>query len=147
MTDRPSEIIRAARAWIGTPYLHQASAQGQGCDCLGLVRGVWRDVVGPEPEALPAYTPDWSEASGEERLWRAALRHLQPAPPNPNAPGQVVLLRMRNGMVAKHVGILAERRGATLIHAYSGRGVVETPLSPPWARRIVAQFEFPDRST
>jgi NlpC/P60 family putative phage cell wall peptidase len=31
-----------ARAWIGTPDRHQASLKGMGCDCLGLVRGVWR---------------------------------------------------------------------------------------------------------
>ena len=35
-------IVAEARAWIGTPYRHQASLKGVGCDCLGLVRGVWR---------------------------------------------------------------------------------------------------------
>ena len=33
-------------------------------DCLGLVRGVWREVIGQEPEAPPSYTPDWSETEG-----------------------------------------------------------------------------------
>ena len=33
-------IVRAARGWIGTPYVHQASVRGAGCDCLGLLRGV-----------------------------------------------------------------------------------------------------------
>ena len=31
----------------------------------------------------------------------------------------------------------------TFIHAYTGHGVVESPLSAPWARRIVARFAFP----
>ena len=53
-------IVEAARAWIGTPYLHQGSLQHVGCDCLGLLRGVWRDCVGPEPEIAPPYTPDWA---------------------------------------------------------------------------------------
>ena len=35
-------IVAEARAWIGTRYRHQASVKGVGCDCLGLVRGVWR---------------------------------------------------------------------------------------------------------
>ena len=49
-----TRIIAEARAWIGTPYRHQASLQGVGCDCLGLVRGVWRALHGAEPEATPA---------------------------------------------------------------------------------------------
>ena len=56
-------IVNAARAWIGTPYLHQASLQGAGTDCLGLLRGIWRDCLGAEPVAVPAYTADWSKAA------------------------------------------------------------------------------------
>ena len=37
---RAEAVIAAARGWIGTPYLHQASLKGVGTDCLGLVRGV-----------------------------------------------------------------------------------------------------------
>jgi len=48
---------------------------------------------------------------------------------------------MRAGSVAKHVGILA---GETLIHAYSGHGVVESPLTPAWRRRIAGVFRFPE---
>ncbi|MFL5163197.1 MAG: peptidase P60, partial [Microvirga sp.] len=43
-------ILAEARSWIGTPYRHQASLKGIGCDCLGLLRGVWRGVMGREPE-------------------------------------------------------------------------------------------------
>ena len=46
-------ILTEARSWIGTPYQHQASAKGAGCDCLGLVRGVWRALWGDEPEIAP----------------------------------------------------------------------------------------------
>ena len=60
-----ADIVAEARAWIGTPYRHQASLKGVGCDCLGLVRGVWRAVIGDEPERAPAYSRDWAEASGE----------------------------------------------------------------------------------
>lgn len=138
----PQSIVQAARLWIGTPYQHQASVLGAGCDCLGLVRGVWRALHGAEVQAVPAYGPDWSETSGDEALWSALARHLTP---NTGAmePGQVLLFRMRAGSVAKHLGILSD--GPTLpkfIHAYSGHGVVESPLSPPWARRVVARFDL-----
>ena len=136
-----ADIVAAARGWIGTPYVHQASVKGVGTDCLGLLRGVWREVLGAEPEAVPPYTRDWSEPSGEEALWAAATRHLRPGV---GEPGEVLLFRMRAGSVAKHVGIAARTgAGASFVHAYSGHGVVESPLGRPWARRVVARFAFP----
>ena len=71
--------VAAARRWIGTPYRHQGSCRGAGCDCLGLVRGVWRAVLGDEPEAVPAYTPDWAETAAEpgaDALLLAARRYF-----------------------------------------------------------------------
>jgi NlpC/P60 family putative phage cell wall peptidase len=144
MSEARTQIVAAARAWVGTPYVHQASLQGVGCDCLGLVRGVFRQLCGHEPEGVPPYTPDWSEASGDERLWAAAARHLAEVPAGQARAGDVVLMRMREGSVAKHLGILAgNAAGPTLVHAYSRIGVVESPLTQPWARLIVAAFAFP----
>ncbi len=139
-----NKIVAEARLWIGTPYIHQQAARGAGCDCLGLVRGVWRGLFGAEPERPPAYSMDWSEPQGEERLWDAAMRHLSPKPVDTPEPGDVVLFRMRAGSVAKHLGIQTQTGdAAAFVHAYSGHGVVESPLSAPWARRIVARFAFP----
>ncbi|GAA0286027.1 C40 family peptidase [Rhodovulum strictum] len=136
-----------ARRWIGTPYRHQASTPGAGADCLGLLRGVWRELYGTEPEDIPPYTPDWSEPQGEETLWAAAQRHLIAKPLSDEAVGDVILFRLREAGVAKHVGIQgATGAQASFIHAYHGHGVVESPLSSPWARRIVARFEFPERT-
>ena len=139
-----SHVVTAARSWIGTPYLHQSSRRGAGCDCLGLVLGVWRELRGALPETVPAYSMDWSEPQGDERLWQAARRWLVVKPLGQEAPGDVLLFRMRAGGVAKHLGIAA-RVGAeaSFVHAYSGQAVTESPLSAPWRRRVVARFEFP----
>lgn len=139
-----SRIVEAARGWIGTPYRHQARCKGAGCDCLGLLLGVWREVRGALPEDVPAYSMDWSEPQGDERLWQAATRWLIKSPDGQENPGDVLLFRMRTTGVAKHLGI-AGRVGSepTFIHAYSGHVVAESPLSAPWRRRIVARFEFP----
>ncbi|MDX1821440.1 MAG: peptidase [Paracoccaceae bacterium] len=141
-----AHIVMAARQWIGTPFRHQASLRGVGCDCLGLIRGLWRDCIGPEPEPIPAYAPDWSEPQGQEWLWQALARHFHPAADTAR-PGDVALFRMRPGSVAKHLGILSQdAAGPTLIHAYSGHGVVESALGPAWHRRIAARFAFPERA-
>jgi NlpC/P60 family putative phage cell wall peptidase len=104
-------------------------------------------MLGPEPEAVPAYSRDWSEPEGEERLWAAALRHLVAKPLDREAAGDILLFRMREGAVAKHLGLQAGTgQEASFIHAYSGHGVVESALTPPWERRIVARFAFPERT-
>ncbi|NTT86345.1 NlpC/P60 family protein [Tabrizicola fusiformis] len=140
-----AEIVAAARGWLGTPYLHQASCRGGGTDCLGLLRGVWREVLGTEPAPIPAYTADWSEAEGREDLLAAARLWLLPA--GDPAAGDVLLFRMRAGAVAKHLGIASDTGDAPrFIHAYSGHAVVETALSAPWRRRIAARFRFPERA-
>ncbi|MCA0994547.1 NlpC/P60 family protein [Alloyangia pacifica] len=139
-----AHAVAVARSWIGTPYLHQGSRRGAGCDCLGLLRGVWRELLGPEPEPVPRYSMDWSEPQGEEALLQAALRHLHPKTLGDESPGDVLLFRMRAGSVAKHLGLQA-RTGAeaSFIHAYSGHGVIESALSAPWRRRIAARFALP----
>ncbi len=136
-----------AQGWLGTPYIHRASRKGAGADCLGLIRGIWRDLYGGEPESLPDYTPDWGEAGGHEVLLAAALRHLEPvATDAADAAGMVLLFRMRDGAVAKHLGILANiGPEASFIHAYERHGVVESPLSAPWRNKIAARFRFRDR--
>lgn len=144
MSDLRDRIVAEARGWIGTPYRHQASAKGAGTDCLGLIRGVWRAVCGIEPERVPPYTQDWAEPSGQEVLREAAERWLVRRAAGEAMPGDVLLFRMRDDGIAKHVGLLATAGAtATFIHAYSGHGVVESPLSGPWERRIVGRYAFP----
>lgn len=137
-------IIVIARSWIGTPYLHQASLKQAGADCLGLIRGVWREAIANEPEEIPAYTQDWSEPAMREDLLAAARRWLVEKPLAAEAAGDVLLFRMRENAVAKHLGIVTETGPiASFIHAYSGHGVVETRLTDPWRRKIAARFQFP----
>lgn len=131
-------VIAETRAWLGTPYRHQASVRGVGCDCLGLVRGVWRALYGSEPQALPPYTPDWAE-SGDEALLDAARRWLRPT--NAQTPGDVLLFRMAPGAPAKHAAILVAPE--RMIHAYWGRAVVESRLGGFWRARLAATFSFP----
>ena len=73
-----TKVVELARSWIGTPYVHRAAAKVAGTDCLGLIRGLWSELYGQDLPPVPAYTPDWSEARGEERLWHAAMEHLIP---------------------------------------------------------------------
>src|SRR4051794_30979579 len=88
------DVVQIARSWIGTPYVHQASLKGVGCDCLGLLRGIWRELYGEEPEEAPAYSLDWAEAAGTETLYMATQRHARQISPTEISPGDVALFRM-----------------------------------------------------
>jgi NlpC/P60 family putative phage cell wall peptidase len=134
-------IVAAARGWIGTPYRHQASLKDVGCDCLGLLRGVWREVCGTEPETAPPYAADWAEATGGEPLADAARRHLIEIAPAARAAGDVVLFRFRPHLPARHCAILSAPDW--LIHAHDGAAVTEVALTGWWRRHMSHAFRFP----
>jgi NlpC/P60 family putative phage cell wall peptidase len=134
-------IVITARRWIGTPYHHQASLRGVGTDCLGLVRGVWRELYGADAEAPPSYSRDWAEASGREAMLEAAMRHLVPVPVSSMEAGDIAVFRLRVGFVAKHAAILTS--SSAMIHAIEGAAASEVPLTGWWRRRIAGAFQFP----
>ena len=135
-------IVAAARAWIGTPYRHQGSRKGVGCDCLGLVRGVWAEITGSTTQDPGAYAPDWAERAGSDRLIIAARLHCgDPIAMSEAGPGDIILFRWCAGASAKHAGILSDPDH--FIHAYEPVGVIESVLVPSWRRRIAAVHRFP----
>jgi NlpC/P60 family putative phage cell wall peptidase len=137
-------IVSVARAWIGTPYRHQASVRHVGCDCLGLVRGVWRDCFGPEPEAAPPYAASWAESAppGTDPLAEAASRHLVPVPPAEARAGDVLLFSFRAHLPARHCAIVTGQ--GTMIHAHDGAAVTEVALTRWWRRHCTHAFQFPE---
>lgn len=138
-----ARVIAAAREWLGTPYHDQASVKGVGCDCLGLARGIWREIVGPEPTRVPPYSRDWGETAPLEVLATGALSWMVPLPLEELRPGALVLFRMRDRAVAKHCGILTD--AGAFVHAYDRLGVIEEPLTDAWRRRLAFAFLYPQR--
>lgn len=135
------DVVTAARRWIGTPYRHRAATRGAGCDCLGLVRGVWRELYGTAPLDVPAYRADWRDVKHADELLTAAEALLRRTKDGPQA-GQVMLFRLGRTLVPKHCGIaLGANR---FIHAQEGLGVIEANLTDGWRRRIAGLYEFPE---
>jgi len=136
-------IITIARSWIGTPYRHQASRKAVGCDCLGLLRGVWREVLGEEPELPPPYSADWAEA-GADTLVMAARRHLVEIDMAEIGGGDVLLFRWRDHCPAKHCAIATSPD--TMVHAHDGACVTEVAFRPWWRRHLAYAFRFPEQT-
>lgn len=135
-------ICETALDWLGTPYGHQTSTKGAGCDCLGLIRGVWREVYGAEPTVLPPYSPDWAERGDAELLKAAADEYLNPLVLSRARFGDVCLFRMRADVPAKHIAILLPDN--LILHAYWGRAVTKSFLTPFWRKRLAYAYGFPN---
>ena len=137
------EVVNEARSWLDTPYHDQASLKGVGCDCLGLVVGVWKALYGSAlPQKIPAYSRFWGEVKGDELLLRAVKNYLVERPLEAfEEPGNVVCFRMVPGADCKHLGITGYSE--CFIHAYEGLGVTTQRMTPFWKRRIVAVGSFP----
>lgn len=142
MTAISQRIVAEAMEWQGTLYRHQASRKHVGCDCLGLVRGVWRAVYGRDVTQPGPYTPDWAEAGGDDALVEAARAHCIERDDLNGEAGDLVLFRWRAHLPAKHAGILVSPD--SFIHAYQGHSVTVSPLVPQWRRRIAGIYRFPE---
>ncbi len=141
MSVNRDKIVQVAKTWIGTPYHHQSSVKQVGTDCLGLIRGVYREIYGGEPENPPPYSKDWAEATGEETMIEAARRHLIEIETDSLLAGDVVIFRFRRKFVAKHAAILTGSK--TMVHAVEGARVSEVHLNSWWHRHMAAAFCFP----
>ncbi|WP_454273303.1 peptidase [Roseovarius sp. MBR-154] len=128
-------VIAAALAWRGTPWHRAASLRGVGCDCVGLIRGVVRDVTGVDIPA-PPWSPDWPTATPEP-LIAAARRWLLPLDPGAAHPGDVVTLRLGH-LRAAHAGILVP---GGIVHATERAGVVRVSVPP--GRGITTAWAIP----
>ncbi len=142
MSAQTDKIIAATRGWIGTPYRHQASVLGVGCDCLGLIRGVWQEIYGEPAIEIPPYAQFEKDATGAARLLNAAQNYLYEAEA-PFGAGQVLLFQLHRKIPPRHCGIIINN--SKFIHAQERLGVVEVNLDKRWMRRIHSIYSFPEK--
>ena len=134
-------IVSSARSWLGTPWRHQASVRGLGCDCAGLIRGVGNELGlmdcregAPGTEEFAGY----GRQPEPRRMLRALDRFMVRRRGEPH-PGDVLLMRFDRD--PQHLAILTDE--GTIVHALSTIGrVVEHRLSSDWRARVVAIWSY-----
>ena len=133
------DVIAEARSWLGTPWHHQASVKGVGCDCIGFVRGVAERFLGPISIELD-YAPTWHLYRADPRMYegfRALADEIGPAEADA---ADILLFGVGKGP-AHHCAYVAPEGG--LIHCYREAGrVVEHALSPDWRARVRHGFRI-----
>lgn len=150
-----TDVVAAARQWLGTPFHWEASVRGVGCDCRGLLTGVARDLGRPEARAIEANVVGYSRRIDSDLLMAGlgrvfALRHRYDA----IAPGDILAFRIGRRDRVQHLGIMGAKdaKGADrFIHAHSAdpAQVIETPLDAlfqgrSWVDRLAGVWTWRD---
>lgn len=121
----PDDIVREATAWIGTPFVHGASVKGSGCDCLGLIKGVYEQAFDCQTPDLPVYPVDFWRDKGWHTLFLNRLRvAADPVATGPQA-GTLLLFAKQGALV--HLGIAVNQD--TMIHTSSDPRIGKVCLS------------------
>jgi NlpC/P60 family putative phage cell wall peptidase len=138
---RAESVVVEARSWVGTPYHDHAALKGVGCDCLGLMVGLYRNLIGPLPIEIPPYRGDWADAQTGDLLIEAGRKLFTTRKSSDSyQAADILVFRLRPDLAAKHLALVSGPD--TMIHAYERAGVVEATLAPWWRRRIAATFQF-----
>lgn len=140
-----TRVLELARSWIGTPYHHQARKKGAGCDCIGLVIGIWEELYNGLPQGIkiPPYTSAWAEETKKSLMVAFAAQYLEPVPLLSRVPGDVLMFSMLRNGPTKHAGILSG--GDKIIHAYQGHAVAETDMNFPRYAKMTHVFRYPEQ--
>ena len=146
---RRSDVEAVARSWVGTPFHHQQSVKGVGCDCVGLINGVGIEC------AIIDFTPaKWARFEGYSRRPRPeqllaysdTFLHRIDVPTHKIAPrASIGLIAWRPGEPL-HFAIRARADDGrpTIIHALDKlKAAVEHGFVDEWPDMIDSWWAFP----
>lgn len=136
------QLVQEIYEWKGTPYCHQASLKKIGADCVGFLRGVWRNCVGEEPELDFSYSHDWAESSGQERLLENLTHYFNQKSYNTCAPGDILLFQLKSHLPSQHLAFYISDN--LLIHAHRYSCICEIPFTTSWKKKLSFVFSFPN---
>lgn len=134
-------VIKIARTYIGTKWVHQGRSKDFGVDCVGLLTCTFTeagfDVI---DEVGYARNPDGKKL--KEMLDKQ--KALKKVPLNDLQSGDIALFKVRR--LPQHVALMCNgKRGElNMIHAYNGgnRKVVEHNFAEFWKTRILAAYRI-----
>ncbi len=132
-------LVKEAREWIATPYHHQASIKGVGCDCVGFLAEVAMTCGAITPALRAQFPTDYSRQPSAQSLRRLVAGVCYPVAFPMRAPGDIVLLRFE--IEPQHLGMLTRLDPDYIIHC-GEHGVIEHRVDSIWRARIVRIYRF-----
>lgn len=133
--------VDEARRWIGLPWQHQASLKGVACDCVGLIRGVYKEVTGITIPVVANYPATWHLFKSEPWLYNECCLNLDEIPIEEAGKGDVFIFKYKKRFPAHHIALFTGE--GTIIHSYLEVGkVVESHYTDEWKRMTCNAFRF-----
>jgi cell wall-associated NlpC family hydrolase len=119
-TAQRSNIVRAAKEWLGTPYHHHARVKHAGADCAMFPLVVYQECgVLPREYRPPQYSVQWHLHRSEELY----LNEIEKFVVETDAPPQSAdFIVFRFGRTYSHGAIVVE--WPIVIHSYIPHGVL-----------------------
>jgi len=144
---RRQDIESTAEAWVGTPFLHQGRSRYLtdtrcgGCDCIGLIIGVSKDLSLISALGKPiAFYDDatYSPMPSGNRLHNLLSSHMIEKSPQEADIGDVLLFKFVK--YPQHVAFFTSQD--SIIHSHAPYGVRREILNDKWKKRLVGCFRF-----
>lgn len=127
-----ADVVAAARAYLGVPYLHQGRTR-HGMDCVGLVICVAHDL-----EISDWDIDGYGRVPSGRRMERLIQQHCEKIRACDAQPGD--MLHLAYDKEPQHVALITDYG---IIHADNQRGVVEHVLDLAGRRRIRGAYKLP----
>jgi cell wall-associated NlpC family hydrolase len=119
-TEQRSNIVRAAKTWLGTPYHHHARVKHAGADCAMFPLAVYQECdVLPREYLPPQYSVQWHLHRSEE-LYLKELENFVVEIDTPPQPADFIVFKF--GRTYSHGAIVVE--WPIVIHSYIPHGVL-----------------------
>lgn len=143
MDNLRQRIINESRSWKGTPFKHQARLKSIGCDCIGLIVGVIKEL-NLEINGRKITELDRQNYSRipQGQLLKKSLDNIFPEAKLVSE-GDIFLMKFLNE--PQHVGLVSciDKNKISIIHSYQqSKGVVEHILSENWKKRLIKFYNI-----
>ena len=137
------EVVEEARTWIDTPFKDQGYMKGLGVDCIGLIKGLARDLNLCKKDIvhMADFTMPYGKMPNRSIILPALNRHLVPIGRDELDIADIILY------LGKHEPQhLAIKTDLGIIHSYQPFGAVkEHGMTGEWGNpsRMLAMYRFP----
>ena len=124
-------VLRSAREFLGTPYVHAGRVKGIGVDCLTLLAEVYFTAGLIERVPIPNYQRDWHLHRAEQLYMNGLLKYMRET--TTPKPADIVLWQF--GRCFSHGAIILQ--WPSVIHAYvNTRCVIENVDNALWLKYL-----------